>query len=294
VGRRQEALWQIAFCFLMMNCGTGVYEIWGTPFEWVHARNTSEAFDSSVPVWVDNSADIESDFIVNEEHAKATCIRELIYQAREANKWTVSIVDDPRIEFGDILEFTDGSKLYVEDFSRHLERGSEAILEVKGFLIPPAKIVGEGRIAGAPPPPSGTAPIGGGGGSGGGGETGGGGGGGETPVEPPETCHPPNEFATVQRINSENPGLLATNTTASCGQFTELVVNALHAVDPKWGHVGKTAGQTNYNLHAVDAIMHQDCLSRVVDIIGGAEGHPKPGNPAWIEATSGGQPWKAP
>ena len=110
----------------------------------MHARNTSEAFDSSVPVYIDNAMDIECDFIVNEEHAKAVAIRELIYSAREANKWSVTMVDDPRIEYGDILQFHDGSQLYVEDFSRSLERGSEATLDVSGFLIPVAKVVSEG------------------------------------------------------------------------------------------------------------------------------------------------------
>ena len=128
------------WALMAMTVGTGTYEIWGTPFEWVHARNISEAFNVRIPLWVDNPVDIESDFIVNEEHGKATAIRELIYQSREVNKWSVTLVDDPRIEYGDILKFTDGSQLYVEDFSRSLERGSEATLDVKGFLIPKAKI----------------------------------------------------------------------------------------------------------------------------------------------------------
>ena len=136
-GSIAEALATGAWATMAMTLGTGTYEIWGTPFDWVHARNTSEAFDSSTPTWVDNNQDIESDFITNENHAKAVAIRELIYLARSANKWSVTLVDDPRIEFGDILEFTDGNQFYVEDFSRSLERGSEATLDVKGFLIPP-------------------------------------------------------------------------------------------------------------------------------------------------------------
>jgi hypothetical protein len=132
-----EAVLTGVWATMAMTIGTGTYEIWGTPFDWVHARNTSEAFDSSVPLWVDNPKEIESDFVVNEEHAKALAIRELIYEARSVNKWSVTLVDDPRIEYGDILQFVDGNQLFVEDFSRSVERGSEATLDVKGFLIPP-------------------------------------------------------------------------------------------------------------------------------------------------------------
>ena len=143
--RIPEAAAMATYMFLTLNSGTGTYEIWGNPYDWVHARNISEAFDSSVPTWVDNGVDIESDFIANEEHAKVTVIRELIYQARAANKWTVTLVDDPRIEYGDILQFVDGNQLYVEDFTRRLERGSEATLEVKGFLISPVSKARGGR-----------------------------------------------------------------------------------------------------------------------------------------------------
>jgi len=168
-GRTAEAAAGALLMFTMMNVGTGAYDIWGTPYDWVHARNVSEAFDSSVPTYVDNADEIESDFIVNEEHAKAVAIRELIYQARAANKWSVTMVDDPRIEFGDILQFTDGSQLYVEDFTRSIERGSEAILDVSGFLIPLTKTAAFAGFEGSsPPPPTGdgvTPPTGAGDGS---------------------------------------------------------------------------------------------------------------------------------
>jgi len=141
-----ESIQLAAWVYIMMTIQNGVYEIWGTPYDWVHARNTSEAFDSSVPTYVDNVMDIENDFIVDESHAKAVAIRELIYSARSANRWSVTLVDDPRIEYGDILKFTDGSQLFVEDVSRQLERGSEAILDVQGFIIPLTKTSSTGVI----------------------------------------------------------------------------------------------------------------------------------------------------
>lgn len=175
-GRVQEMATMAAFMTVLSAVGTGNYEIWGTPYEWIHARNTSEAFDSSVPPWVDNVSDLECDFVTNEAHAKVIVVRELIYQAREANKWSATIVDDPRIEFGDILQFHDGSQFYVLDFTRSIERGSEATLDLSGFLVgPPAlssivKAITPGA-PGVPATPGGgggtTPPDGGGGGDGG-------------------------------------------------------------------------------------------------------------------------------
>jgi hypothetical protein len=152
-GRLAEAGAQATLMLLMIAIGTGNYEIWGTPFEWTHARNVSEAFDATAPLWVDNVVEIESDFIVNEEHAKSVAIRELIYSARAANKWSLTIVDDPRIEYGDIIGFGDGQQLYVEDFTRKLERGTEAVLDVTGFLVGPT--AGVSAAAGIPIGPSG-------------------------------------------------------------------------------------------------------------------------------------------
>jgi hypothetical protein len=126
-----DAVW----LFMMVAIGSGQYDILGQPVDYLHPRNTTDAFDISAPKWADNPNEIENDLIIHEGHAKAVAVRELIFQARSANKWTVTIVDDPRIELGDIVEFTDGTKVYVEDVSRQLGRGSEAVLELRGFLV---------------------------------------------------------------------------------------------------------------------------------------------------------------
>lgn len=151
--RFPESAAMIALIAAMSLVGTGTYDIWGTPFEWVHARNTTEAFDESAPLWVDNFVEIDTDFIVNEPHAQAVAVRELIYQARAASKWTVTIWDDPRIEMGDIVKFPDGTMMYVEDFNRRLDRGSEATLELRGFTLSGSAGIG-GTVAGGVVGPS--------------------------------------------------------------------------------------------------------------------------------------------
>lgn len=123
----------IAVLLVMMSLGTGVYEIWGTPYDYVHARNTTEAYDSAAPAWADTIAEIENDLVPDEETAQGLAVRELLHAVRSATSYGVEIVDDPRIEVGDILSLPDGSRLYVTGWTRDLTRGAPAILTVSGF-----------------------------------------------------------------------------------------------------------------------------------------------------------------
>lgn len=135
VGRKIEGLANQAVMMILMSVGTGVYEIWGNPFDWVHARNTTEAFDENSPGFIDNPIDIETDFVMSESHAQDIAVRELIYRYNEQNAWSITVIEDKRIEFGDILEFPDGTRMYVLDRSRPIARDSEALMSVKGFLL---------------------------------------------------------------------------------------------------------------------------------------------------------------
>lgn len=135
VGRTHEGYYQLAVMLIMMNVGNGIYEIWGEPYEWVHAKNTTEVFNDSMDKELDNPIDIETDFILNEDHAQAVAIRELIFKTREASQWTAEINDDYRIEYGDVMQFPDESKMYITDFSRNLTRGGDTDMRVSGFLF---------------------------------------------------------------------------------------------------------------------------------------------------------------
>lgn len=135
IGRKIQAAAEVALLLVMLSVGTGVYEIWGNPYDSVRVRNTTEAYDSNAPAWMDNAQEIENDLIMNEAHAQAVAVRELVYLARSANKWTVSIVDDPSIEYGDLIEFPDGNIMFVEDVRRSIARGTDPSMELSGFLI---------------------------------------------------------------------------------------------------------------------------------------------------------------
>lgn len=133
VGKQIAAGLEFAVFLTMASIGTGVYEVWGTPYDFVHARHTAEAYNPAAPEWLDAVEIIETDLVQNDAHAQAIAARELIYRAREAQSSGLTVVDDPRIEPGDIISMPDGARLYVTGYRRNLSPGSPAVLELEGF-----------------------------------------------------------------------------------------------------------------------------------------------------------------
>jgi hypothetical protein len=134
-GRVVQASLLFAAMYVMSSIGSGQYEIRGVPYDWVRARNTTEAYNDAADVWVQKIVEIENDFVTSQPMSEAFAIRELLYQSKQATSYGVTIVDDPRIEHGDILELPDGSRLYVTGYQRDLSRGAAALLEVSGFKV---------------------------------------------------------------------------------------------------------------------------------------------------------------
>jgi hypothetical protein len=134
-GKIAQASLLFAAMYTMSSMGTGTYEIRGTPYDFVHARNITEAYDDSSPDWTQRIVEIENDFVMNQTMSEAYASRELLYEVRKSTSYGVTIVDDPRIEPGDILQLSDGSRLYVTGYTRDLTRGAAALLDVQGFKV---------------------------------------------------------------------------------------------------------------------------------------------------------------
>lgn len=116
---------------VITSIGTGVYEIWGAPYDFVHARHTTEAYNPGAPAG--RCGDTRNRSAERPEHARSLAARELIYRTRKAQTYGVTLIDDPRIEPGDLLGLPDGSRLYVTSYRRALGRDAPALLKVEGF-----------------------------------------------------------------------------------------------------------------------------------------------------------------
>lgn len=119
----------------MSKIGTGHYQVWGNPYDYVYGRNTTEAVSASNTLWTENELVVDNDFVMNEDMAQAFATRELVYGVRSSVTYSMTMVDDPRVEEGDILELPDKSRLYVVSYSRDLTPGASAMLTVQGFRV---------------------------------------------------------------------------------------------------------------------------------------------------------------
>lgn len=135
IGRIAEAAALSTIIVIMMSIGVGRYEIWGVPYDYVHAKNTMLAYADNLPTWLRAEKEIENDLITGEAHAESVAVTDLIFESAKGTTTSVEMIDDPRIEVGDLLNFSDGTRLFVTGFSNDFTRGSSAVMKVEGMLV---------------------------------------------------------------------------------------------------------------------------------------------------------------
>jgi hypothetical protein len=135
IGRVLVTAANIAVIAVMMSMGVGRYEIRGIPFDFVNAKNTTLAYADNVNDWAASEVEVDNDLIANEGHAQLISTEHLIWLGAASYAYGATIVDDPRIEVGDILEFEDGARLLVQSFSNDYTRGAKATMEINGFRV---------------------------------------------------------------------------------------------------------------------------------------------------------------
>lgn len=90
----------------------------------------------------------------------------------------------------------------------------------------------------------------------------------------------PNRLPLAQSVAAQRPELVRQNTSEACGQLVEFIAKALHADDPDWGLLSKSAGEHQYNGHAIDAVIYKR-TQHVIDLMSGAgDRDPDSGVPA--------------
>jgi hypothetical protein len=90
-----------------------------------------------------------------------------------------------------------------------------------------------------------------------------------TPKPEPKPVATPNRLDIVIAVAGQHPELVKLNTKDACGLLTEYIAAALHAADPGWGLLSKSAGENNYQGHAVDAVIYRP-TQQVIDLMSGA------------------------
>jgi hypothetical protein len=135
VGRIMEALCLIQVLGMMMCIGTGQYEIWGTPYDYVYLEKQSIAIECNLPYWLENERQIKNDLLGTQEQADAIALLELIWEKSRSFPRKMVIKDDPRLEVGDMIRTSDGLKFFITDITKDLGRGDVPLLSLTGFKV---------------------------------------------------------------------------------------------------------------------------------------------------------------
>jgi len=133
IGRVTEAAGIVAVLIAMMILGTGVYEIVGTPYDYVFLEKQAIAMIDCLQYWEEKELEIRNEFISTEAQAHQLALTELLYHQSLANPRKLVIQDDPRIEKGDIIELSNGIKFYVENATKTIGRGGAITMQLDGF-----------------------------------------------------------------------------------------------------------------------------------------------------------------
>ncbi len=132
IGRVIVGALDASIMLLLATIGTGTYEVRGRPFDLVNPVNHTVAYDPEAGA-AGREEVLETDLCPDEATAQAMATREFIYRVRAASSFTLTLVDDPRIEVGDVVQLEDGQRLLVTGIQRDLSPGSSNVVELSGF-----------------------------------------------------------------------------------------------------------------------------------------------------------------
>ena len=113
----------------LMSIGSGTYEIWGMPFDFVYREIEFIAVAPGVEFWNENELQIDNDIVDSCSAAEGLAIRELMYQQQLNNPRSLSMAHNLHIEQGDVVRLPDGRIYTVTDWNYNLNRliGSPSI-----------------------------------------------------------------------------------------------------------------------------------------------------------------------
>ena len=110
----------------MMSIGSGSYEIWGMPFDYVYREIEFVAVASGIEFWNENELEISNDIVDSCAAAEALAVRELMYQQQLNSPRNIRMIHNLHIELGDIIRLPDDRMYTVTNWNYNINRVSGA------------------------------------------------------------------------------------------------------------------------------------------------------------------------
>ena len=122
VGRIGMVATFVADLITMMSIGSGSYEIWGMPFDFVYREIEFIAVAPGIEFWNENELEIDNDIVDSCAAAEALAIRELMYQQQISSPRSILMAHNLHIEQGDIIMLPDGRIYTVTNWNYNINR----------------------------------------------------------------------------------------------------------------------------------------------------------------------------
>jgi hypothetical protein len=134
VGRLAQALTMMLITTTLSTISSGQYEIYGTVLVPVYKQLSTNAVEANTPAYLVHQRDIENDWINELDHAHEVAVRELIFEAAQRAPRELTLLNDPRLELGDIVlvPFAGGLRVWVESLRKTISRGQVPLLQIQG------------------------------------------------------------------------------------------------------------------------------------------------------------------
>ena len=108
----------------MMSIGSGSYEIWGMPFDFVYREIEFVVVASGVEFWNENELEISNDIVDSCAAAEALAVRELMYQQQLSSPRNIRMIHNLHIEQGDVIRLPDDRIYTVVNWNYNINRVS--------------------------------------------------------------------------------------------------------------------------------------------------------------------------
>jgi hypothetical protein len=115
-----------ALLWAMNYIGSGEYDIWGSPFEYVYQELVSDNRIVGLDVSELRVYDYRNDFISQIEDLDAIGRERLRREMVKNQTFEIKLLDDQLLEVDDVIEI-DGSRFYINTVENTLQRGGEPI-----------------------------------------------------------------------------------------------------------------------------------------------------------------------
>ncbi|MGH9462434.1 MAG: hypothetical protein ACRD1X_14550 [Vicinamibacteria bacterium] len=119
----------------MQFVGTGRYEIWGKPFEYVYQELVSDNRLTGLDPEELRKAEYRNDFVSTIEELDELGAKHLRREVLKNQVYELEILDDPLLEVDDVVELGDGSRYYVTTLRKTLRRNGRATMTLTAWKV---------------------------------------------------------------------------------------------------------------------------------------------------------------